>query len=129
MTYLKRFYKLEVLMMTAIKEIKSMDEWKEIYHLSSERKAYILKLNKQCQLCVEAYEEYQKFAASYDKEDADFYLLDVIDFKQISNEIANDLEVTHQSPQLIIVEDQDSVWCDHHQDITFRNMKQCEKMT
>ena len=74
------------------------------------------------------YEQYEKFFSRYEKDDADFYVVDVVKNKPISKAIANDLEVTHQSPQLIIVKDMDSVWCDNHKDIELESIQEGSKV-
>jgi bacillithiol system protein YtxJ len=39
-----------------------------------------------------------------DKEDINFYFLNLIRFREVSNAIAHEFEVVHQSPQLIVLE-------------------------
>ena len=49
------------------------------------------------------------------KEDIDFYYLDLLNFRQISNEIESRFGVRHQSPQLIIIKNGEAVYdVSHH---------------
>jgi len=46
------------------------------------------------------------------------YYLDLLNYRDISNEIAVSFEVIHQSPQLLIIKNEVSVFNASHQDIT-----------
>lgn len=48
----------------------------------------------------------------------DFYYLDLIKFRGISNKIASDFKVTHQSPQIIIIRDGLSIYDESHSGIS-----------
>ena len=48
-------------------------------------------------------------AYDFNKEDVDLYYLDLLSHRDISNEVAQQFQVVHQSPQLIIVKDGDLV--------------------
>ncbi|WP_413376646.1 bacillithiol system redox-active protein YtxJ [Alkalihalobacillus sp. 1P02AB] len=109
--------------MNKIQEIQTLKQWEEIYMKSSERIAIILKYNEHCVICQRAYSEFEKFYSQYDKDSVDVYIIDVVRSKPVSKQVANDLEVTHQSPQLIIMKDFDSVWCDNHKSIELKNIQ------
>ena len=47
----------------------------------------------------------------------DFYYVDVIRARDLSNTIADKLGVTHQSPQLIYVRDGEAAWNGSHHEI------------
>jgi len=45
-----------------------------------------------------------QFVASYDLElDADLYYLDLLSFRDVSNEVGYKFQVMHQSPQLLVI--------------------------
>ena len=48
----------------------------------------------------------RRFQQNWDqaREQADFYLLDLITQRELSQEVARNFEVPHQSPQVLIVE-------------------------
>lgn len=45
---------------------------------------------------------------------ADFHYLDLLTYRPISNLIAKELHVTHQSPQIIVVKDKKAVYTTSH---------------
>ncbi|HXR83188.1 MAG TPA: bacillithiol system redox-active protein YtxJ [Hanamia sp.] len=48
-----------------------------------------------------------------------FYLLDLIRYRNISNKIAEDFQVSHQSPQVLVIEDGKCVYNESHSGISF----------
>ena len=48
----------------------------------------------------------------------DFYYLDLIKFRSISNKIAADFNVAHKSPQVLIIKDGRSMYDESHSGIT-----------
>ena len=56
-------------------------------------------------------------------EDMDFYYLDLITYRPISNQIAEDFGVVHQSPQLVVIKDGWAVYNDSHYSISVDQIK------
>lgn len=54
----------------------------------------------------------------------DLYFLDLLAYRPISNKIAEDFDVTHQSPQLIVIENGKAVNNASHQDISITQITQ-----
>lgn len=46
------------------------------------------------------------------------YYLDLLNFREISNSIANEFKVMHQSPQLLVIRNEIAVYYASHYDIT-----------
>lgn len=53
-------------------------------------------------------------------EDADFYLLDLLNYRDLSNTISQELQVMHQSPQVIVLKDQKVIHTDSHHGISMK---------
>ena len=47
----------------------------------------------------------------------DFYYLDILKHRNLSNYIASDLEVWHESPQIIVIKNEESVYDESHSGI------------
>jgi len=56
--------------------------------------------------------------------DLSFYYLDLINYRAISNEIADRFGVNHQSPQIIILKDGKAVYNTSHHKISIQDLKQ-----
>ena len=57
------------------------------------------------------------------KEEIDFYYLDLLSFREISNKIAEQFGVTHQSPQIIIIAMGEVTFHTSHHNINFEKLK------
>ena len=51
------------------------------------------------------------------------YFLDLLSFRDISNKIAEDFNVTHESPQILIIENEKCIYQASHYNISWDNIK------
>lgn len=56
--------------------------------------------------------------------DADFYYLDLIAFRPISNEIAEKFHVHHESPQVLVIRNGECIYDESHMGITMDEIAQ-----
>ncbi len=56
-------------------------------------------------------------------QDLDFYYLDIINHRNVSNKIAKDFEVHHQSPQILIINGGQCVYDESHSGIQMDEIK------
>lgn len=94
-------------------DIKQLDE---IIQESATLPVLIFKHSTRCGISRMALGNFEKNYAIY-VEDAKPYYLDLLEHRDISNEIANALHVTHQSPQLLLIKDGVVVYHASHGDI------------
>lgn len=59
---------------------------------------------------------------NFANEDFDFYYLDLLSFRNISNQIASELKVQHQSPQIIIIKNGQSAYDMSHHKISAKTL-------
>jgi bacillithiol system protein YtxJ len=52
----------------------------------------------------------------------DFYFLDLIQFRSVSNALSVRFEVLHQSPQVLLIQNGICIYHDSHQDINFEKL-------
>ena len=87
----------------------------EIVDISQNQPVVIFKHSTRCSVSRMAL---KKFESEYDLEDkVDVYFLDLLEYRDISNEIASRFEVYHQSPQLLLIKEGKSVYDVSHSDI------------
>jgi bacillithiol system protein YtxJ len=60
---------------------------------------------------------------SFAPEDLDFYYLDLIAYRQVSNQVAETLQVTHQSPQIILLREGKAIYDSSHHMISVEELK------
>jgi bacillithiol system protein YtxJ len=69
--------------------------------ISAERGQVVLKQSTACPVSSNALEEYIHYLQDNPNSDVDYVLVKVIESRPISNQIAEDLGVKHESPQII----------------------------
>lgn len=85
----------------------------EIKERSQERPQVIFKNSTTCGISRMAL---GMFTSDYDLEagQMDLYLLDLLQFRSVSNAVAHEFGITHESPQLIIIKNGDVVFHTSH---------------
>ena len=90
---------------------------------SFEKPVVLFKHSTRCGISVGAkyaLEEYWDFSG----EEMIFYYLDLISYRPISNAIAEELNVIHQSPQVIVLRNGKAVHTNTHHSINISNLKE-----
>ena len=95
--------------------LTDLDQLNEIIELSNEKPIAIFKHSTRCSISRFALKQFEK---EFDSANAtDTYFLDLIEYRDVSNEIANRFQVVHQSPQLLLIKSGQSVYDASHSDI------------
>ena len=85
------------------KYIESEEDLNQAIAASVEKKVAIFKHSTRCFISKTVLKNFEKEVENSDK-NVEFYFLDLLAHRDLSNKIADDLGVTHQSPQLIVLE-------------------------
>jgi len=93
----------------------------EIVAFSNEKPAVIFKHSTRCSVSRFALKQFENEFDLEDKVDA--YFLDLLEYRDISNEIASRFGVYHQSPQLLLIKEGKSVYDVSHSDIDAGELK------
>lgn len=83
---------------------------------SLKKKVVIFKHSTRCFISKTVLKSFEKQMENSDK-DYSYYFLDLIAHRNISNEIESQLDVVHQSPQLIVLENGKAIYNASHQSI------------
>ena len=97
-------------------ELRRKQDLEQLLERSNKDPILIFKHSTQCAVSDAALDEFNSFTS--DVEDLDCGLVLVIEHRDVSNAIAEQLNVRHQSPQAIVVEDGRSIWNASHWSIT-----------
>ncbi|WP_440066741.1 bacillithiol system redox-active protein YtxJ [Tenacibaculum discolor] len=102
--------------------LTSLDQIKEIKELSKNEPVAIFKHSTRCGISSMVI---KRFVNSFDEELKDFkvYYLDLLSYREISNEIGYTFQVLHQSPQLLVVKKGEVISHASHYDIAHINLK------
>lgn len=98
-----------------------MGQLDELAALSNEKPAIIFKHSTRCSVSRFALKQFEN---DFDfKDRVDTYFLDLLEYREISNEIANRFGVYHQSPQLLLIKEGKSVYDVSHDGINAEELK------
>ncbi|CAM4355986.1 bacillithiol system redox-active protein YtxJ [Paenibacillus alkaliterrae] len=100
------------------KEITSIEEWNNVYENSSARPLVVFKHSTTCPVSSNAYQEFNNYLNGKPKEDVEYVLVKVIESRPVSNQIAEDTSVKHESPQILYIDKKAKVWTASHWSIT-----------
>jgi bacillithiol system protein YtxJ len=99
------------------KNITSEEDLNKAIEESATKKVAIFKHSTSCFISKTVLKNFEKEVENIDKE-VSYYFLDLLAHRNISNKIAEQLEVTHQSPQLIVLENGKATKNASHSDIS-----------
>jgi bacillithiol system protein YtxJ len=99
------------------KKIESEEDLQKAIDHSFQNRIAIFKHSTSCFISKTVLRNFEKEIESLDQK-VELYYLDLLAHRAISNKIANDLGVTHQSPQLIVIENGKAINNASHQDIS-----------
>jgi bacillithiol system protein YtxJ len=95
--------------------LTNLGQLDEIITLSKGKPVAIFKHSTRCSVSRMALKQFENEFDSSDKVTA--YFLDLIAYRDVSNEIMNRFGVQHQSPQLILIKDGKAIYSATHSDI------------
>tara|TARA_B100000497_G_C7566869_1_gene341735 strand:+ start:260 stop:616 length:357 start_codon:yes stop_codon:yes gene_type:complete len=109
-------------MMSSWKTLESIDQLEKAIEDSFNKPVVLFKHSVSCGISARAkymLEENWKF----DQGSFDFYYLDLLGFRNVSNEIADRFKVQHQSPQVIIIKNGEAVYDMSHHKISAQSLE------
>ncbi|WP_010269919.1 bacillithiol system redox-active protein YtxJ [Paenibacillus senegalensis] len=109
--------------MNKVKQLNSVDEWNKALELSDEQPVFIFKHSTRCPVSADAYDQYGAYLNRSANEDVAYFLVLVVEYRPVSNAIAESLELKHESPQAILIHKRKPVWHTSHWRITESNLK------
>lgn len=100
--------------------LKSEEQIKELKLKSNQNPQVIFKHSTRCSISSMAKNRLDK---NDRPEGVDFYYLDIINYRPISNKIAEEFNVNHQSPQVLIINGGKCVYNESHSGIRMDEIK------
>jgi bacillithiol system protein YtxJ len=104
-------------------ELDKMEQFDEIDEISKTKPVVLFKHSTRCSISRMALKQFDaKF--NYPEEKIDWYLLDLLNHRDLSNEIASRYIVVHQSPQIVVIRNGKAVFNESHDSISAEDLKQ-----
>ncbi len=103
--------------------LTSMDEFENIDRISNVKPVVLFKHSTRCSISRFALKQFDA-AFNYPENKIDWYLLDLLNHRDLSNEIARRYGIEHQSPQIVVVRNGKAVYNASHDAIDANDLKQ-----
>lgn len=103
--------------------LESIDQLDNIIKNSSIKPKVIFKHSTRCGISRMVFNQFQKGYESND-DNVTYYLLDLLSYRDVSNAVAQKLNVVHQSPQVIILFDKEVIHTESHHGIDIKKIQQ-----
>ncbi len=102
-------------------ELKSNNQIKEIIEKSKAKPQVIFKHSTRCSISAMAKGRLERSLAPGN---ADFYFLDLITYRNISNQVSSEFDVYHESPQILVIKNGECVYDESHGSITMDEIEE-----
>jgi len=102
-------------------ELETVDELERAIKASHQRPVLLFKHSLTCSISTRAFSELRSHLEHPDPR-VDYRLITVQTAREVSDEAASMLKITHQSPQAILVRDGGQVWNASHSSITAKSL-------
>lgn len=104
-------------------EIASTAELAEMLKLSEQEPVLFFKHSRTCGISQRAFGEFERYLQSPESGQVRNCVIIVQTAREVSNELARQLSVQHESPQAILVRDGRAVWKDSHMALKSKAME------
>ena len=91
----------------------------DIIERSKEKPQVIFKHSTRCSISSVAFQRLQK---AKQPQDIDFYYLDLIAYRSLSNKVAEIFKVHHESPQVLVIKDGECIYDESHLGISMNDI-------
>jgi bacillithiol system protein YtxJ len=105
-------------------DLNDIQQLADIKELSKTRPQVIFKHSTRCSISTMAKSRLER---NEQPTTGDFYFLDLLKHRSISNQVAEDFSVTHESPQILLIKNTECVYEESHSGIQMDEI--AEQMT
>lgn len=105
------------------KNLESQEQLNQLLETSNEKPVAIFKHSTRCSISAMALNRLQREWNKEEMKPIDFYYLDLISYRDVSNKISEKLNVQHQSPQLIVIKNGKAAYHTSHMGVSYQELK------
>jgi bacillithiol system protein YtxJ len=103
--------------------LDKMEQFDEIDEISQTKPVVLFKHSTRCSISRMALKQFDA-EFNYPEEKIEWYLIDLLNHRDLSNEIASRYNVVHQSPQIVVIRNGKAVFNESHDSIAAEDLKQ-----
>lgn len=105
-------------------QLNNLEEIDKIKEESKSTPVLIFKHSTRCSISSMALDRLQRAWDEEEMQELKPYYLDLISYRNISNQIAEEFNVEHQSPQVIVIKNGEAVYDTSHMSISYESLKE-----
>ena len=103
--------------------LDTKEQFDKIDEISHTKPVVLFKHSTRCSISRMVLKQFD-IEFNFTENQMDWYLLDLLNFRDLSNEIAQRYNVTHQSPQIVVIRNGKAVFNESHDGISVEDLKQ-----
>lgn len=103
--------------------LKEESQLTELILNSSNKPSLIFKHSTRCGISRMVLKSFER-EYNIEQSELDIYFLDLLNYRELSNEIANRLNIQHQSPQVLVLINEEVAYTDSHYSISASAVKE-----
>ena len=103
--------------------LKSVDQISQIRSASKEKPVLIFKHSSRCNISRTSLDRLERNWKDQEVGDVQLYFLDLLSYREVSNRIAEEFGVEHESPQVLIIKNEQSAYDRSHFEIDYNQIK------
>lgn len=103
--------------------LHKIEQFDEIDEISYTKPVVLFKHSTRCIISRTVLKQFEN-EFQFPEEKIDWYLLDLLNHRDLSNEIASRYHVVHQSPQIVVIKNGKAVFNESHDSISVDDLKQ-----
>jgi bacillithiol system protein YtxJ len=107
--------------------LNAVDQLEKIKAESKEKPVLIFKHSTRCNISRATLDRLERNWKEDEMSNITPYFLDLISYRSISNLIAEEFDVEHESPQILIIDKEKSVYTESHFNIDYQKIKAAVK--
>ena len=100
--------------------LENIGQLKEIKRLSDIKPVLIFKHSTRCSISSMAWDRMRRNWKDTDTEKVTPYYLDLISYRDVSNAVASEFGIRHESPQVILIKNGEAVYDNSHMGINYQ---------
>ena len=102
--------------------LDSAEKLNSLHNESKENKIIIFKHSTRCSISSMALSRFERNFKEEELKDAKAYFLDLITFRNLSNQIADTYNVRHESPQVLVISNGECIYNASHSGISYNEI-------
>jgi bacillithiol system protein YtxJ len=103
--------------------LDKMEQFDEIDEISATKPVVIFKHSTRCSISRMALKQFET-EFQFPEEKINWYVLDLLNYRDLSNEIASRYHIVHQSPQIVVIRNGKAIFNESHDSISAEDLKQ-----